>query len=70
MAKKKIESYSQCKFVKQDTGDTHVETTGYIDAKMAKVGSLVTLKGVEGVWRIDHAGEAGKRPNYGWGQMD
>lgn len=70
MAKKKIETYSQCRFVKEDTGTSRVETVGHIDARAAKVGARVTLKGVSGTWRIEHAGSPGPRPNHGWGGMD
>jgi hypothetical protein len=67
---KKIETYSQCRFVKEDTGASRVETTGYIDARAAKVGARMTLKGVPGTWRITHAGAPSSRPHHGWGGMD
>lgn len=70
MSKKKIELWSQCRFVKEDTGDARVETTAFIDAKQARVGRRMTLKGVEGIWEIESAGEPRGRPNHGWGAMD
>lgn len=70
MAKKKIESYSQCRFVREGDEGSRVETTAFIDAKEAKVGRRMTLKGVEGIWQIESAGQPRGRPNHGWGQMD
>jgi len=70
MAKKKIEEYSQCKFVREDTGNSRVETVAFIDSKEAKVGHRMTFKGTEGTWKIEQAGEPGPRPNHGWGGMD
>jgi len=71
MAKKKIESYSQCILVQEGTGITRVETTGYIDARQATVGSRMTLKGVEGIWKVEKAGPAGPPPRHtSWGGMD
>jgi hypothetical protein len=70
MSKKKIEFWSQCRFIKEGTGDSEVSTVANIDAKQAKVGRRMTLKGVEGVWRITQASEPRERPNHGWGGMD
>lgn len=70
MSKKKIEVFSQCLFIKEGTGDTRVQTVGHIDAKQAKVGRRMTLKGVEGVWKIEKAGRPGPPPNRSWGGMD
>ena len=70
MSKKKIENWSQCRFVQEGTGDSTVETVAYIDAAQAKVGARMTLKGVEGIWRIESTGQPGPRPNHGWGGMD
>jgi len=70
MAKKKIEVFSQCRFVREGTGDSVVTTIGYIDAKEAKVGRRMTLKGVEGIWQIEQAGTPGPPPNRSWGMMD
>lgn len=70
MSKKKIENWSQCRFVQEGTGEARVETVAYIDATQAKVGARMSLKGVEGTWRIEHAGQPGPRPNHGWGGMD
>ena len=70
MAKKKIESYSQCRFVREGEGNARIETVAFIDAKEANVGTRMTLKGVEGIWQIEQAGEPGPRPNHGWGGMD
>jgi hypothetical protein len=70
MAKKKIETFSQCRFVLEGTGDSRVETTAYIDAKEAKVGTRMTLKGKDGIWGIESAGQPGPPPNRGWGGMD
>lgn len=70
MSKKKIEVWSQCRFIKEDTGDARVETVAYIDAAQAKEGARMTLKGVEGIWMIEKAGRPGPRPNHGWGGMD
>lgn len=60
---KKIESYSQCRFHRKVGEHGHVETVGYIDAKQAKVGRRMTLKGVEGIWTIVQAGKAGPPPH-------
>lgn len=64
MSKKKIDSYSQCLFVQEGEGP-RIETTGYIDAKQARVGARMTLKGVEGTWIIEKAGPAGPAPHGG-----
>ncbi len=70
MAKKKIETFSQCKFIREGTGDSRVETVAYVDAKLAKVGTRMSFKGVEGIWMIERAGEPGRAPNRSWGGMD
>jgi len=71
MSKKKIEIYSQCVFVKEDTGSSTVHTTAYIDAAEAKVGARMTLKGVEGIWMVESAGPPEPPPrHHAWGSMD
>ena len=70
MAKKKIEIFSQCTLIREGTGESRVETTAYIDAKQAKVGARMTLKGVEGIWMIEKAGTPGPRPHHSGGTMD
>jgi len=71
MAKKKIEVFSQCKFVLEGAGSSRVETVAYVDAAEAKVGARMTLKGVEGIWAIEQAGAPGPAPrHHAWGQMD
>lgn len=70
MAKKKIEMFSQCRFVKEGTGNSRVETVAYVDAKEAKAGRRMTLKGVEGIWMIEHAGPPGPPPHQLRGGMD
>jgi len=70
MSKKKIETWSQCTFIKEGVDDTRVETTAYIDAKEAKVGTRMSLKGIEGIWMIEKVGRPGPRPHWGWGGMD
>ena len=70
MAKKKIEIFSQCKFVREGTGNSRVETVAYVDAKLATVGTRMSFKGVEGIWMIERAGQPGPPPNRSWGGMD
>ena len=70
MAKKKIEVFSQCRFVEEREDDVRVETVGYIDAKEASVGKVMTLKGVEGIWKIEQAGRPGPPPHWSGGSMD
>jgi len=64
MSNKKIELYSQCNFVLEDTGNSQVSTMAYIDAAEAKVGARMTLKGKEGIWQIKSAGEPGPKPRH------
>lgn len=71
MSRKKIESYSQCVFVQEREDDARVETTGYIDAKQARVGARMTLRDLEGTWTVERAGRPGPRPRHtSWGEMD
>jgi hypothetical protein len=66
---KKIESYSQCHFIRPHEGGGTVETTAHIDTKEAKVGARMTFKGVEGIWTITRAGQPGPRPHHGINMM-
>lgn len=63
MSKKKIEVYSQCRFHRKHGTNGHVETVAYIDAKEARVGARMTLKGMEGIWTIVQAGPPGPPPH-------
>ena len=71
MAKKKIEIFSQCRFVQESTGNSRVETTAYIDASEAHVGKRMTFKGSDDIWTITHAGQPGPKPRHTvYGDMD
>lgn len=59
---KKIETYSQCHFAQEREDGARVVTTGYIDAREARVGARMTLKGVEGIWTVTAAGVPGQAP--------
>lgn len=57
MSNKKVESFSQCRFVEERNDSVRVETTAYVDASHARVGARMTLKGGRG----DLEGGAGRR---------
>jgi hypothetical protein len=46
--------YYQCKLSQDTTTDV-----AYIEARAAKLGALVEVKGYEGLWRVDQVGDKG-----------
>jgi len=72
MSKKKIETYSQCRFTREGENGARLETVAYIDAKEAHVGKRMSFKGSEdAIWTVILAGAPGPKPLHTtMGNMD